>query len=108
MNMHNRTNGFGGINPTLFYMAGRKGWNISSSFTLESSLQQIKTRRSQGARWAIITWYSPALEPSVERFIPAIFGTTSDPGMNGKGYYHEIKKYFSAVMESDNYAILKL
>ena len=108
MNMHNRTNGFGGINPTLFYMAERKGWNISSSFTLESSLQQIRTRRSQGARWAVITWYSPALEPSVERLIPAIFGTTSDPGINGEGYYQEIKKHFPTAMKADNYAILKL
>jgi hypothetical protein len=108
MNMHNRTTGFGGNNPTLFYLAGRKGWNISSSFTLESSLQQIRTRRSQGAGWAVITWYSPVLEPSVERFIPAFFGTTSDPGINGKDYYHEIKKYFPAAMEAENYAILKL
>lgn len=108
MSMHNRTARFGGNNPTLFYLAGRKGWNISSSFTLESSLQQIRTRRSQGARWAVITWYSPRLEPSVERFIPAFFGTTSDPGINGKDYYHEIRKHFPAVVEAENYAILKL
>src|SRR5512143_990020 len=71
MNMHNRTNGFGGNNPTLFYLAHRRGWNISPSFTLESSLQQIEKRRSEGAQWLVLTWYTPDLEPPVHKYFPA-------------------------------------
>ncbi|MEK6744840.1 MAG: glycosyltransferase family 39 protein [Nitrospirota bacterium] len=108
MNMHNRTNGFGGNNPTLFYLSGRKGWNITNTFTLETSLAQIEKRREQGAKWVVITWYTPDLETVLEPYIPKSAHTRIDPGIDGKHYYQELKKRYTIEFESKNYAVLKL
>ncbi len=108
MNMHNRTNGFGGTNPTLFYLSHRSGWNISPRFTLESSLQQIEKRRSEGAAWLVLTWYTPDLEPPIHKCFPAGANLTMNPGVDGRAYYDEFKKRYALALESRNFALFRL
>lgn len=108
MNMHNLTNGFGGNNPTLFYLAKRNGWNISASFNRQEALNQIEARRQAGARWLVITWYTPDLESRLDGVIPAGARTKSDPGIDGEGYFNELRKKFPVAYQSKNYALLKL
>ena len=108
MNMHNRTNGFGGNNPTFFYISQRKGWTISPTFTVESSLKQVAERRNEGAKWLVITWYTPEIEPAIEYYIPASANTKVDPGIDGRRFYRELIKIYPVAFESKNYAVLKL
>lgn len=108
INMHNRTNGIGGNNPTLFYLSGRKGWNITSTFTLETCFEQIEKRKRQGAKWIVISWYTPDLETVVEPFIPKSAHTRIDPGIDGKSYFQELQKHYTVEYETKNYALLKL
>jgi hypothetical protein len=108
MNMHSRTNSMGSNNPTLFYLSGRKGWNITDALPIEASIEQIEHRKEQGAKWVIISWYTPDLETALEPFIPKSANTAIDPGIDGKRYFQELKKRYTVEFESKNYALLKL
>ena len=70
MNLHDR-NDIGGMNTSIFYLAQRKGWNINLQATdLKDIIKQIEAAKHEGARWLVITWYIPELEPWFAAFIP--------------------------------------
>lgn len=113
--LHNRTVLTNKNNPILFYFAKRKGWNMlldDVSSLDETSLLKIKDhvvdKKNQGAKWIVVTWYTPDMESSVEKFIPASAKTKSDPGINGMAVYDYLRQIYPVVLERKNYAIMKL
>jgi hypothetical protein len=74
LNAHDRGVGIGGYNPSLLVLADRVGWTISPARAAAHEVTAaVERRRGEGARWLVATWYSPALEPWVNSFLPATF-----------------------------------
>ena len=107
INMHDRGIGIGGNNPAMFYLAERKGWNIQfRSSNLNDIVQQIDAATDSGARWLVVTWYTPDLEPCVASFVP--LNLRRDPGVDGKSIMRGLERYYSVVLQGPNHAVLKL
>ena len=113
--MHNRTAIFGGINSTFFYFAKRKGWNVDLGVfkqldqnILDKIKIQAETKRKEGAKWMIITWYTPDLESPVDAYLPVSARTRVDPGIDGSIAYDMLKKEYETAFQGKNYAVLKL
>jgi hypothetical protein len=113
--MHSRTSIFGGPNPSLFYSAKRKGWNADLGLfskidhnILGKIEEQLETRHKQGAKWMVISWYSPDLESPVEAYIPVSAKTRIDPGIDGRIVFNTLNKHYATAFQGKNYAVLKL
>ena len=111
INIHDRGIAMGGRNTSLFYLANRKGWPIGSGnySKFEEILQQIRLNRKKGAKWLVITWYTPDLEPWYAKYTPKAF--RRDPGatgVNGKQLFIFLSKNYNTIITKKNYAIMKL
>ncbi len=108
VNMHDRGVGVGGHNPTVFYFTGRNGWDIQNfnPKNFENIITQINSRRDQGAKWLLLTWYTPDLEPWYSHFLPEQFNRS--PRFDSKIIADKLKRRYPVARSGDNYAILSL
>ena len=108
INMHDRGVGVGGDNPSFEYFAGRKGWNVAP-FTpnnIERIVSQIESKRLLGAKWLLVTWYTPELEPWYSRFLPKPFSRA--PAFNSEAVASELRYRYPMARSGKNFAILNL
>jgi 4-amino-4-deoxy-L-arabinose transferase-like glycosyltransferase len=108
VNMHDRGVGVGGHNPAVVYFTGRNGWNIQD-FTpqnFENIITQINSKRDEGAKWLVVTWYTPDLEPWYSKFLPKEFNRLLK--FDSKNIADKLKMCYPVVRSGDNYVILKL
>lgn len=112
LNMHDRGTGIGGFNPTLFTLAGRRGWNLRfASGRLEDLQAQVRTPPQQSARWLVITWFTPDLDPWFSRYLPAGFSRCpryEGAPVDGSGLARKLQEHFPVAAEGKNYKILAL
>jgi hypothetical protein len=112
LNCHDRGVGIGGFNPTLFTLAGRRGWNLRlDSVEGRELLQQITTHRAAGARWLLITWFTPNLDPWFSRLLPASFSRCPRIGgtpVDGQRLATALAGRYPVVNHGLNHLILKL
>ena len=112
MNMHDRGVGIGGFNSTIITLSERGGWNIASSEpTVEGLRAQAEARRAQGARWTVITWFTPEIEPWVNQFLPAAFSRVPRFGgvpVEGEAFASALAADFPVAVRGDNFAVLSL
>lgn len=113
--MHNRTAVFGGINSTFFYLAQRKGWNVNlgdfsrlDQSILDRIKEQAEAKRSQGAKWIVVSWYTPDLESPLDAYFPVSAKTRVDPGVDGRVVFDMLKNDYETAFQGKNYAVLKL
>ena len=107
LTMHDRGNSIGGINPEMFYLAQRKGWNIEfHSAEINDIEEQIETARRAGARWLVMTWYTPDQESWFVSALPK--NLRRYPGVDGYPIYQALKQRYRVVVSDKNYAIMSL
>jgi len=111
-NMHDRGVGIGGFNSTIMTLSGRRGWNVSAAEPTAGSLAaQAEARRAEGARWMVVTWFTPELEPWVNRFLPAAFSRVPRVhGMpvDGASLADTLASGFPVAARGPNFAVLSL
>lgn len=74
VNAHDRGVGIGAFNPALLTLAERRGWNVDFRGPDAAEIgRQIEARRAAGVRWAVVTWWTPALDPWFTPLWPAQF-----------------------------------
>lgn len=111
-NMHDRGVGIGGFNSTIMTLSGRLGWSVPSTTpSIETLQEQAGVRRTQGAKWFVITWFTPAIEPWVNRFLPASFSRV--PRINGVAVDGEelavaLGGRYPVATRGENFAVLAL
>jgi hypothetical protein len=70
-------------------------------------MRQIEYRRGEGARWLVLTWYTPELEPWFAGFLPS--NLRRDPhGARGGDMLGDFKKRYPIVSQGEHYAIMDL
>lgn len=111
-NMHDRGVGIGGFNSTIVTLAGRRGWNIASSEpTAERLREQIRERRGDGARWIVITWFTPDLDPWFSGLLPASFSRVprfhGEP-VDGEAIADALASGHPVAARGPNFAVLEL
>ena len=105
--MHDRGTAIGSNNTSLFYLADRKGWAIWGDYNDFKEISiQVSSKQKQGAKWLVITWYTPELEPWFANFTPK--NLRRDPGVDGKGLYAYLKDNYPVVRVGRNYAVMRL
>jgi hypothetical protein len=112
LNMHDRGTGIGGFNPSIFTLAGRRGWNLRfASGSLEALQSQVLARRHQSARWLVITWFTPDLDPWFSRFLPASFSRCprhEGTPVDGAGLAGKLQGQYPVATEGKNFKVLAL
>jgi hypothetical protein len=107
INMHDRGNSIGGINPEMVYLSQRKGWNIQfHSADITDIEKQIETAKRAGARWVVLTWYTPDQESWFVSALPK--NLRRYPGVDGYPIYQALKQRYRVVASDKNYAIMSL
>lgn len=107
INTHDRGIAIGSNNSSLFYLAQRKGWAIWGDYNIFNQIhEQIGIKNEKGAKWLVITWYTPDLEPWFSPYLPN--NLRRDPGVNGKELYNYMKKRYKTVCIDNNYAVMQL
>jgi hypothetical protein len=112
MNMHDRGVAIGSFNPTIITLAERRGWNIDFRSTDPAQIrEQIESRRRDGARWVVATWYSPDLEPWFTPFLPAAFARQPRFGgaaVDGREIVEQLAQHYPVAARGPNHAVLRL
>jgi hypothetical protein len=108
INMHDRGVGVGGDNPSFEYFAGRKGWNVApfTPNSIDKIISQIESKRVLGARWLIVTWYTPELEPWYSQFLPHPFRRA--PAFDSEAVASELRHRYPMARSGTNFMILNL
>lgn len=108
INMHDRGTSVGGINPAIFYFSNRSGWNIQrfDPDNIENVISQINSGRERGARWLVITWYTPDMEPWYSKYLPSQFRRTLN--FDSRNISDKLKQYYPVKLAGSNFAILNL
>jgi len=112
LNMHDRGVGIGGFNPAMLVLANRKGGNISPGSTDTSAIAADVSRgRSNGARWLVATWFTPALDPWFTSWLPGAFSRQprlQGELVDGRRIVEALTRQYPEVAMGDNYAVLRL
>jgi hypothetical protein len=112
MNMHDRGVGVGGLNPSIVTLANRRGWNVQFDTTdVDALRRQIETRRKDGARWIVATWFTPDLDPWFTPLLPPSFSRC--PRLNGvtvggRAIADRLAEHYPVAASGANYAVLKI
>jgi len=107
--MHDRSMWVGGYNPSVVYCIKRNGWNIQhfQPGNFKNTIEEINSKRDEGAKWLVITWYTEDLEPWYYfPFLPKEF--TRKPAFDSKAIADELKQQYPVHSSGNNFAILKL
>jgi hypothetical protein len=111
-NLHDRGVGIGGFNSTIITLSGRLGWNVAYAEPAIQSLRaQAEARRAQGARWMVITWFTPGLDPWVNRFLPATFSRVPrvhGTPVDGEAIATALAADFPITARGSNFVVLSL
>jgi len=112
MNMHDRGVGIGGFNPAILTLAGRRGWNVQFNRPDLADLRaQIRNRRAEGARWLVLTWFTPDLDPWFAGALPASFSRcprTPEGPVDGRAIASALARDYPAVTGGANFTVLDL
>lgn len=112
LNMHDRGVGIGAFNPSIVTLAGRRGWNVDFTSPVPDRLRaQIETRRRAGARWLVVTWWTPALDPWFTPLLPGTFSRCprfAGQPVDGAAIVAALEHTYAVRARGPNFAVLQL
>ena len=92
--------------PEMMYFAERNGWDLPLRSLNEPLLSDVDQYRSKGARWLVLTRYTPTLEPWFVRYIPSQFARR--PSVDGDAVEEMLAQRFAEVVHTANISIYDL
>ena len=106
--LHDRLYVTANFSPIMSYFSRRKGWNLAygSDCDYKDLIEQVEGYKQQGARFLLVTWHTPDLEPWFAAYIPRKL--LRDPMVNGKKIYENLKNTYIDIYEDKNCGILLL
>ncbi len=106
--LHDRNYVGSEMHPELFYLSGRRGWNVAYAINIppEKMDSVVAVYRDAGASRLVLTTYDPSLEPWFARWIPGALrrNPNYDAGTVQKG----LEKRYRVIASGRNFLVFQL